>query len=155
MPLTFFCYFPNFRGEGESNNREKFQKLFLNPSLSKVLELVILSTQILSYIFNIWLERKKIFIFCCSHFYPISPSNSNSNIHPFSEVESDPASPKAENIRLRPDKYSFQKQKTSSNIFHKNKALGLSYEKNSEKPRFVFRAPPPFVWSNLKKKVCI
>ena len=68
-------------------------------------------------------------------------------------MESDPASPRAENIRLRPDKYSFDKQKTSSNIFQKNKAL--SYEENSEKPRFVFRAPPPFVWSNLKKKVRI
>ena len=67
-------------------------------------------------------------------------------------MESDPASPKAESIILRPDKYSFDKQKTSPDIFQKNKALGLSYEENSEKPRFVFRAPPPFVWSNLKKK---
>ena len=146
MPLTFFCYFPNFRGEGESNNREKFQKNFLNPSLSKVLELVILSTQLKSYhIYSTYGLKEFFFYFWLRHFYPISPANSNSNIHPFSEVESDPASPKAENIRLRPDKYSFQKQKTSSNIFHKNKALGLSYEKNSEKPRFVFRAPPPFV----------
>ena len=97
-----------------------------------------------------WNDEENIYLF--SKFLSLSPPDSNSNIHPFSESESDPVLPQSENILFRPDKFSTDKQKTSSNIFQKNKAPGFNSDEKS-KPRFVFRAPPPFVWSNFKKNV--
>ena len=87
-------------------------------------------------------RRRNIYLF--SKFLSLSPPDSNSNIHPFSESESDPVLPQSENILFRPDKFSADKQKTSSDILQKNKASGLNSDEKSE-PRFVFRAPPPFV----------